>query len=146
MKIDIIHYRDINKSQLYDALSLRAQVFVVEQTCPYQDVDYKDQEAWHVFIYENSQLNAYLRIIEPEKEVIWIGRVVVRENERGRELGKKAMLQALHFCSQEYPNIPIKISAQSHLQDYYSLLGFVPYGSGYLEDDIPHHGMIYSAS
>ena len=123
-------------------LSLREKVFVVEQNCPYQDADHQDQMAWHLLTYNDHKLVTYLRILEPKSDhEIWIGRVVVDAEYRGKNLGYKAMQMAIRFCREEFPECTIKISAQAHLQAYYSTLGFQPYGLPYLEDNIPHHGM-----
>ena len=141
MNIKLLHWDDLSKELLYDMLSLRAEVFVVEQNCPYQDVDGKDFNAYHLFGFDDNQLAAYLRIIEEEDNIVWIGRVVTKQELRGNKLGLVLMKEAIKFCHTKYPNAKVKISAQSHLMDYYAGLGFRPYGEGYLEDDIPHHGM-----
>ena len=134
----------LNTSELYDILQLRAEVFVVEQDCVYQDVDGKDQDAVHVMGYKNEKLVAYTRIFGPGVyfENASIGRVVVQENERAHTYGYDLMNTSIEAVERYYDETTIKISAQTYLKRFYNNLGFKEIGEGYLEDGIPHIGML----
>ena len=139
------HHSELDKHELYALLALRTRVFVVEQNCPYLEVDGQDLlgDTCHVMAWQGDDLAAYLRLLDPirhEGEVV-IGRVVIAPEARGTGLGHALMEQALQACAERWPNLPVYLSAQAHLQGYYGRYGFVPVTDEYLEDDIPHIGM-----
>ena len=117
---------------------------MVEQDCPYQDLDGKDEESYHVMGYTSSHLAAYTRIVHPgiSYAEIAIGRVVVSPKNRGERLGVEVMNQSISFIETHLNTQPIRLSAQSHLQKFYADLGFVFTGKEYLEDGIPHVEML----
>ncbi|HEA31483.1 MAG TPA: GNAT family N-acetyltransferase [Leeuwenhoekiella sp.] len=133
-------YDELDKNELYDLLQLRAAVFVVEQDCPYQDVDGKDQKALHLLGYTGNKLVAYTRLfpIGSYFKNASIGRVVVAEKERKYGYGKELMQQSIKVIVDRYGKNTIEISAQEYLRKFYNELGFVQSGEGYLEDNIPH--------
>ncbi|MGA5586178.1 GNAT family N-acetyltransferase [Pseudomonas siliginis] len=139
------HHRDLGKEQLYALLKLRSDVFVVEQKCAYPDLDGQDLEGdtHHLMGWEDDQLMAYLRLLDPESQGgdVVIGRVVTAPAGRGKGLGHAMMEQALKQAEKHWPQVPIYLSAQAHLQGYYGRYGFEVAGEEYLEDDIPHIGM-----
>ena len=138
-------YEQLSRQTLYEILALRAAVFVVEQNCPYQDVDGKDIGAIHLMGYEKSQLVAYARILPKGiayQDYISIGRVVTAAAVRGKGYGHALVKKAIENAKATYPKNPIKISAQAHLEAFYKAHGFMPTGEAYLEDDIPHIGMV----
>ena len=138
-------YDQLSRQTLYEILALRAAVFVVEQNCPYQDVDGKDIEAIHLMGYEKSQLVAYARILPKGvayQDYISIGRVVTATAVRGKGYGHALVKKAIEVAKSTYPKNAIKISAQAHLETFYKTHGFMPTGEAYLEDDIPHIGMV----
>lgn len=139
-------FSELTTQELYDALQLRAEVFVVEQDCVYQDVDGKDQKALHVLGYSNDKLVAYTRIFKPGDyfEEASIGRVVVKESEREHHYGYAIMEASIQVIEEVFNENEIKISAQTYLNKFYSNLGFKAVGEEYLEDDIPHVAMIKS--
>ncbi|WP_166361439.1 GNAT family N-acetyltransferase [Pseudomonas akapageensis] len=147
MSIDWIckHHEDLGKEQLYAILKLRTEVFVVEQNCPYQDVDGQDLQGdtCHLMGWQDGELVAYLRLLDPETQGgdVVIGRVVVAAAARGQRLGHALMEQALKQAEKRWPELPVYLSAQAHLQAYYAGYGFVATGTEYLEDNIPHIGM-----
>ncbi|WP_019030029.1 GNAT family N-acetyltransferase [Colwellia piezophila] len=143
-------FTQLSLDQLYDVLKLRIDVFVVEQTCYYPDLDSdKDRldrhpQTLHLLGYQDEQLVAYLRILpkgESYKENISIGRVAIATHARGLGLGHELMTEALLLCQQYFPEEDIKISAQQHLKSYYQKHGFTQVSSMYLEDNIPHIAM-----
>ena len=133
-------FNELNTTELYNILQLRSEVFVVEQDCVYQDVDFKDQKALHVFGFKNDKIIAYTRIFKPGDyfKNASIGRVVVAANERKYGFGHdliKASIKAIktHFNVDE-----ITISAQKYLKKFYETHQFIQVGEEYLEDGIPH--------
>ncbi len=140
-KIQISTFEELNKTQLYQILQLRAEVFVVEQNCPYQDVDDLDMGALHLFSITAGQLESYARIMPPNYEYkgyTAIGRVIVKKPFRGSGLGRVIMEKSMAFCREKYPEVPIKIMAQTYLLNFYESLGFKRLSDEFLEDGIPH--------
>ena len=139
------HHSDLGKEQLYALLKLRSEVFVVEQKCAYPDLDGQDLEGdtYHLMGWEDDQLKAYLRLLDPQSQGgdVVIGRVITAPQARGQGVGHEMMEQALKQAEKHWPQVPIHLSAQAHLQGYYGKYGFVVAGEEYLEDDIPHIGM-----
>ncbi|MNG31490.1 putative acyltransferase [compost metagenome] len=84
-----------------------------------------------------------MRLLDPESQGgdVVIGRVVSAASARGKGLGHELMEKALEQAEKHWPGVPVYLSAQAHLQDYYKRYGFVVVGEEYLEDDIPHIGM-----
>lgn len=152
MPITIIHkaFSELSLTELYDLMALRQEVFVVEQDCPYQDADGKDQSSYHVMAHNASnELVAYARIVKPGisyETYSSIGRVVSSPSARGQGAGKQLMEYAIAQTKQLFPLHNIKISAQSYILEFYKNLGFVAIGDEYLEDDIPHKAMILDTS
>ena len=137
-------FTELTKEELYEALQLRSEVFVVEQDCVYQDIDYKDQKALHVLGFKNDKLVAYTRIFKSGDyfEKASIGRVVVAKNERINKYGYQIMIASIDAISIFFNETEIKISAQKYLIQFYESLGFIMIGEEYLEDGIPHIGML----
>ena len=144
MKIVLKHFHELTIQELYNILQLRSEVFVVEQNCIYQDIDGKDQKAVHIFIKENKDVLAYSRVFNEGEyfENPSIGRVVVKKEKRGTELGKKIMVEGAKYIKETFTNKKIEISAQKYLKDFYEELGYEFTGNEYLEDGIPHIRMI----
>lgn len=144
MEWKIRSFEDLSNKELYNILALRNKVFVVEQDCIYQDCDEKDLGAYHLFYCDGDKILAYLRILEKgvSFDEVSIGRVVVDEKYRGRDLGRKAMKRAIDFIYSIYGESKIRISAQVYIKDFYKSLGFEEVSNVYLEDDIPHIEML----
>ena len=131
--------------ELYDILQLRSEIFVVEQNCIYNDLDGLDKDAVHLLYKKEEEIVAYARLLKPGTRFtdFSIGRVVVKESERGKGLGIELMEAAKNFIINEWGAVKIKISAQSYLQKFYENLGFEIVTEMYLEDGIPHFGMMH---
>ena len=139
-------WSELTTDELYELLALRAEVFVVEQSCPFQDLDGLDRRegVWHLQGYEGEHLAAYARIMAPgigDDNGAAIGRVVTSPQSRGGGLGHSLIGEAVTACTARWPAHSIWLGAQAHLQGFYGQHGFAPEGEGYLEDDIPHMGM-----
>lgn len=145
MNIVVKKFSELCVYQLYELLQLRAEVFVVEQRCIYQDIDNKDIEAWHVVGTKDEKIVAYTRICRPNKRFNnpSIGRVIVDKNYRKRQYGYSIMEYSIRFIEEELKWNTIDISAQKYLLKFYINLGFYPQGEEYLEDNIPHIHMIW---
>ncbi|PYE87464.1 GNAT family N-acetyltransferase [Phyllobacterium leguminum] len=127
---------------LYAMLKLRVDTFIVEQNCPYPELDGKDLDAAHLRVLDNGDLAAYLRVLPPVGDgSARIGRVIVAPSHRGRKLGEKIMREAIAKCRERFPGRAIDLSAQSHLRAFYGSFGFVPVSDEYAEDGIPHVDM-----
>lgn len=141
------NFTALSRKELYQLLQLRNAVFVLEQDCPYLDLDGLDEGALHLFTKADSgDVVAYARILTPDQnnnEYCSIGRVVVAEQVRHKRLGGALMKAAISATTEQFPNHPLKISAQSYLHRFYQNLGFVRTGNYYLEDQIPHEEMWY---
>lgn len=146
MRFQICTFQELQLEELYAFMALRQEVFVVEQDCPYLDADGKDQLGWHVMLFdEKGQLGAYTRLLPPGvsyEKYSSIGRVVSSEHVRGKGYGKAVMERSIQAIKELFPEAAIKISAQTYLLKFYNDLGFQEVGEEYLEDDIPHIGMI----
>lgn len=143
-----VPYPALTVDELYALLRLRAEVFVVEQNCPYQDLDDKDQRGIHLLgETSDGRLAAYTRLLPAGvsyPDHASIGRVVTAPFARGKGLGRELMHESLRRLFAAYGEQPVKISAQSHLQAYYGSVGFRTVTEEYLEDDIPHVGMMWA--
>lgn len=137
-------FEDLSPYELYAILRLRTEVFVVEQNCVFQDMDNKDQPAYHLMGWENDTLIAYTRLIPPHlsyKEPS-IGRVVTSASARGGGIGRKLMEKSIEEIVRLYGKTPIKLGAQLYLKKFYESLGFKQSGDVYDEDGIDHIEMI----
>ncbi|RCS24902.1 GNAT family N-acetyltransferase [Phyllobacterium salinisoli] len=136
----------LSPRDLYAMLKLRVDIFVVEQKCPYPEIDGRDLDALHLRVLDKGSLAAYLRVLPPAGEgSARIGRVVVAPSHRGRKLGEQIMLAAIAHCRECFPGHDIELGAQSHLKTFYGSFGFVPVSDEYLEDSIPHIDMRLAA-
>ena len=137
-------FDDLTKTELYDLLQLRSDIFVVEQDCVFLDLDGKDQKALHVLGKKDEKLVAYTRLFKPGdyfKESS-IGRVVVKQEERKYGYGHDVMEFSIQTINNLYNTSLIKIGAQKYLQKFYESHGFKQVGDEYLEDGIVHIYMI----
>ncbi|NNC83706.1 MAG: GNAT family N-acetyltransferase [Flavobacteriales bacterium] len=144
----ILGFDEMSLQEFHDMVQLRIQVFVIEQDCPYQELDGWDPHSWHLLYHGDEGLLATLRILPPDTTFSqWsIGRVVVAESARGTGLGHHIMEMAIEFIEKQGGDVPIKISAQTYLEAFYNHHGFIRSGEEYLEDDIPHIPMLRASS
>ena len=142
MQSVVRRFQDLTVDELYAILRLRAEIFVVEQDCAYQDLDDIDQEAWHVYLKEDEEIVGYLRVIEKGKRLdeVSIGRVVSLYRRKG--IGSKLMEIGKAVAKDKFGAKKVKIGAQVQAQTFYEKSGFVQVSEEYLEDGIPHVYMI----
>ncbi len=139
-------FEQLTTTELYQILKLRCDVFVVEQNCPYNDLDDKDchPEAIHLFCMSEREIAGYLRILPPNcsyPNMPSFGRVVTAKSFRGMGIGQALVSKANQILDQSWPKLKSHISAQSYLEQFYQQHGFRTVGEPYLEDDILHIGM-----
>ena len=132
--------------ELYDALQLRSDVFVVEQNCVFLDTDGKDQLCHHLLLYQQHALVAYARLVPPGLiyDQMSIGRIITGGVIRGTGVGKLLVDSAIQECFRLFGKGDIKIGAQLYAKGFYETFGFVQTGEVYDEDGIEHIKMIRS--
>ncbi|MGB0882227.1 MAG: GNAT family N-acetyltransferase, partial [Vicingaceae bacterium] len=138
-------FKDLSIDEYFELLHLRTAVFVVEQDCPYQEVDEKDRKSFHLYgKTEKGEVIAVTRILPKgvSYDEISVGRVALKKEYRGKGIADTLMIETLQFIESEFGKQPIRISAQTYLLNYYNKHGFKQVGKGYLEDDIPHIEML----
>lgn len=135
---------ELTAAQLYDVLRLRVDVFVVEQECPYPEIDGRDllPGTRHFWSPGEPGADGYLRVLPEAGGVLRIGRVCTAEAARGTGLGGRLMAAAMEYAG----DAGCVLSAQTYAQGFYARFGFEPEGEEYLEDGIPHISMRRAAS
>ncbi|MDJ0706600.1 MAG: GNAT family N-acetyltransferase [Leptolyngbyaceae cyanobacterium MO_188.B28] len=138
-------FSELSGVEVYEILSLRQKVFVVEQQSIYQDADQFDIQSWHLLGRNpERQIVGYARICFPGvryKEPS-IGRVLTAPSSRGLGAGREVVRLSIEKCEQEYPNLGIRIAAQAYLIKFYAGFGFEAIGDPYEEDGIDHVDMV----
>jgi ElaA protein len=139
----VAHLPDIETTTLYDLLRLRCDIFVVEQHCPYPELDGRDAESatLHLWHDHDGAPIAYLRILQDPDGCARIGRLCVAAPHRGGGHAGRLLIHALHLIG---PHTDCRLEAQAHLATFYARFGFVATGPEYLEDGIPHVPMVRS--
>jgi ElaA protein len=134
------HFDELTAKELYLILQLRNEVFIVEQNCPYQDLDNKDLYAFHLMGMKENKLLAYSRLLGPgiSYSESSIGRVVSSPSSRKTGMGKKLMKESIVQIKNLFQTDTIRIGAQLYLKNFYESFGFIQTGDTYLEDNIPH--------
>jgi ElaA protein len=133
-------FSDLTPDELYRILQLRNEVFIVEQNCPYQDMDNKDLKSWHLMGTEKDKLIAYSRLLAPgiSYSESSIGRIVSSPSARKTGMGKKLVDESIEQIKNLFKTDTIRIGAQLYLKTFYESFGFVQDSEIYLEDNIPH--------
>lgn len=135
-------FDELTCQELYKILQIRAEIFVVEQNCAYQDLDGKDFEALHIFLEEKGKIIAYLRSYMKNADVAHMGRVLSCEH--GKGFGAVILKNGIEKIREKQNPKQIYIEAQTYALGYYEKVGFVVCSDEFLEDNIPHRQMILS--
>ncbi|MET2986431.1 GNAT family N-acetyltransferase [Aureibaculum conchae] len=137
-------FNELTLDEFHSIIKLRIDVFVVEQNCPYPELDNKDQISYHFFCKENNKVIAYTRIFKPNDYYYEaaFGRVAVHQDFRKQKLGKKLIKKTIEETYKLFGKVSIKIGGQTYLKKFYESFGFKQVGAEYLEDGIPHVYMI----
>ncbi len=141
-RLRIKTFDELTTRELYRLVQAREAVFVVEQQCPYPELDGKDQAAVHVWLEEGDTVLAYLRVLPagvsfPEAS---IGRVI--STRRGAGYGRRIVEAGLQVLEERWGGVPVRIEAQSYAQGFYARFGFRRVSEEFLEDGIPHVEML----
>ncbi len=139
VQVRTAHFAELDPSTLYELLRLRAEVFVVEQNCAFQDLDGRDREpsTIHLWLERDGEVLGYARVL-PGPQVTEIGRIVTPAAQRGNGVGARLMREAMQRIGG-----PIHLKAQARLAEWYEQFGFEVAGTPFLEDGIAHIPMRY---
>ena len=141
-------FGDLDRDRLYALLRARQDVFVVEQGCPYPDIDGKDVLAWHLIGQADEpgagSILAYARLFAPGDyySEAAIGRVLTTALGRGRGLGRAIMDQCHRFAVERFGSPAVRLNGQGYLREFYESLGYRVVKGPYDEDGIPHYEML----
>ena len=143
METIVKKFEELTVEELYEILRLRAEVFVVEQNCAYQDLDEIDKKAYHVYLKDEDEILAYLRVIDKGDRLdeVSLGRVISLKRRMG--YGTAVMNAGVAVAKEKFGAKKIKIGAQLYAKPFYEQVGFRQISDEYLEDGIPHIYMIY---
>lgn len=136
-------FQELTVDELYELLRIRADVFVVEQDCVYQDLDGDDQESIHLWITEGQEIVAMARVCPAGTHMkeISIGRVITTQ--RGKGYGKEIMHHALKAAQEYFGATCIELEAQEYAKGFYEGVGFQQSSDTFMLDGIPHIKMTW---
>lgn len=142
MELVIKRFDELTNGELYDILKARSDVFVVEQNCPYPDMDGKDKSAYHLFLRDENGIAAYLRVLGagvsfPEPA---LGRILTTR--RGEGLGAEIVREGIRFALEKLGAEKLRIEAQVYARGFYEKLGFRQCSEPFMDDGIEHIEMI----
>ena len=137
------HFSELTTEELFDIYKLRVSVFVVEQNCPYQEVDSADKTAYHIWLKEDGELLAYLRVLPRGvvREEVSLGRVIAVRRRCG--WGSRILAAGIRTAVERFGADCIVIEAQTYARGLYEKAGFVQTSEEFLEDGIPHIQMTW---
>lgn len=143
MKLVTKTFDELTTAELYEIYKLRISVFVVEQNCPYQEIDDADKTAIHLWQHDEDGIQAYARALPPGAifPEASIGRVIAAKRRSG--LGTQIVSAAIQTIKEKFHTQTIKIEAQTYVKSLYEKLGFTQISDQFLEDGIPHVMMEY---
>jgi ElaA protein len=148
MRWRLARFDELTPREFHDAFQLRSAVFVVEQTCPFLDIDGVDPVCWHLLGWHNEELVTYCRLVPPGVKYAEpsIGRVVSAKQARRTGAGRAVLGEGIRHAEALWPGQRLKIGAQMYLQAFYESYGFAQSSEPYDEDGILHIEMIREAS
>lgn len=135
-------FDELTPEELYALLRLRVSVFVVEQNCPYMELDDNDQKALHVWLEQEGAIKAYLRVLDRgvESEYVSLGRVVAAERRKG--FGSLVLAEGIRTAREFFNADRLYLEAQTYAKGLYEKQGFQPVSEEFLLDGIPHIKML----
>ncbi len=142
MELVVKRFEELSVEELYEILKIRVAVFVVEQNCPYQEIDDKDKHSFHVYLKDSEGIQAYLRVIEKgvSFDDVSIGRVLAVKRRCG--IGSRILAEGIKVAKNQLKATAIKIEAQTYAKGLYERHGFRQVSEEFLEDGIPHVQMV----
>ena len=143
MELCIRRFDELTLAELYEILAARVSVFVVEQNCPYQELDGLDEQSIHLYFRDETGILAYLRVIDPRdgSTDAVIGRVLSKKRRCG--LADRLVAEGIRVASEELHARRIRLGAQVYARKLYEKHGFCACSEEYLEDGIRHVEMEY---
>ena len=146
MELHVKQFSELTTEELYRLLLLRVSVFVVEQNCPYMELDYRDQDALHVWFEDQDGIRAYLRILDAGavSEYVTIGRVIAVKRRCG--MGSRILSEGIRIAKEALGAEKIYVEAQVYAKGMYEKLGFRQISEEFLEDGIPHVKMLLACT
>lgn len=146
MELIVKRFEELTADELYEILKIRVSVFVVEQNCPYQEIDDRDKQSFHVYLRDNDGIQAYLRVVNKgvSFDEVSIGRVIAVKRRCG--LGSKILSEGIKVTEDRLKATTIKIEAQTYAKGLYEKQGFRQISEEFLEDGIPHVLMMLDCS
>lgn len=142
MQLYVKHFQELTPDELYAILKLRVDVFVVEQHCPYPELDGLDREALHVWLEDEAGIEAYVRVLDKgvKSPYTALGRVIAVRRRMG--LGTKIVQAGIEAAREIFGADAIYLEAQTYARGLYEKLGFRQISEEFLEDGIPHIRML----
>lgn len=138
MELIVKHFSELSVEELFEIYKLRVSVFVVEQKCPYQEIDDADKAAYHLWLKDESGIKAYARVLPRGTtfDTVSLGRVIAVKRRCG--LGIQIVTAAIHVAKKVLKADKITIEAQTYARALYEKAGFIQTSEEFLEDGIPH--------
>lgn len=138
MELIVKHFSELSMNELYDIYKLRVAVFVVEQNCPYQEVDDADKVSYHIWLKDEDGIQAYARVLPQGATFpdVSIGRVIAVKRRCG--IGSQIVSAAIDVAKEKFNASKITIEAQVYARTLYERAGFHQTSEEFLEDGIPH--------
>ena len=142
MELHVKRFNELTLDELYELLKLRVSVFVVEQNCPYPELDDRDQNALHLWYEDEGEMIAYLRIMDrgAVSDYVSIGRVIAVKRRQG--IATRLVSDAVRTAKEQFAADRIYLEAQVYAKGLYEKLGFREVSDVFFEDGIPHVKMI----
>ena len=142
MELHIKRYNELTRDELYEIMKARIDVFVVEQKCTYQDIDRKDEGAYHVWLSDEDGIAAYLRVLDKgvSFDDVALGRVLSTKRRCG--LGTRIVKEGIKVAKEKFGAESITIEAQTYVKELYEKCGFVQVSDEFLDVGIPHVKMV----
>ena len=138
MQLLVKHFTELSAAELYAILRARQDVFVVEQNCPFPEIDGKDLDAYHLWFEENGEILAYARVLDRgvSFETPAVGRVISIRRREG--LGSRILSEGIRIAREKYSAEAVMLEAQVYARKLYEKQGFVQVSEEFLDDGIPH--------
>ena len=138
MELLVKHFSELTTAELYAILRLREAVFIVEQNCPFPEIDGKDLDAWHLWLEDAGEMVAYARVLDRgvSFEEPAVGRVVAIRRREG--LGTRILQEGMRIAKEKFGAEAVMLEAQVYARALYEKQGFVQVSEEFLEDGIPH--------
>lgn len=142
MEVKVQRLAELTSAEFYQIARERVKVFVVEQNCPYQEIDEQDGTAYHLRLFDDAgHLVGYTRLMATATGAAF-GRVLVPQVYRGHAYGRQLVAATIDWAHRLFPGKLIEIEAQNYLRNFYESFGFKAVSEVFLLDGIPHLKMI----